>query len=109
MYKRQIKSRIPFIHFFDGFRTSHEIQKIEYLSNEDLEPLIDQKALRQFRERALSAHTPVVRGTAQNGDIFFQAREASNPFYDAVPAIVQDYMDQLAEITGCLLYTSRCV
>ena len=95
-----IKSRVPFIHFFDGFRTSHEIQKIEYLSNEDLEPLIDQKALRQFRERALSAHAPVVRGTAQNGDIFFQAREASNPFYDAVPAIVQDYMDQLAEITG---------
>lgn len=95
-----IKSRVPFIHFFDGFRTSHEIQKIEALSNEDLRPLIDEKALLEFRKRALNPNTPVTRGTAQNGDVYFQAREASNPFYNAVPEIVQMYMDEIAKITG---------
>ena len=95
-----IKTRIPFIHFFDGFRTSHEIQKIEMLENNDLAPLIDQEALQEFRDRALNPHKPVTRGTAQNPDIYFQAREASNPFYDAVPEVVQHYMDQIAKITG---------
>lgn len=95
-----IKSRVPFIHFFDGFRTSHEIQKIEALSNEDLLPLIDQQALQDFRKRALNPNTPVTRGTAQNGDVYFQAREASNPFYTALPEIVQGYMDEIAKITG---------
>lgn len=95
-----IKSRIPFMHVFDGFRTSHEIQKIETLSNEDLEPLIDQKALQEFRNRALSPEHPVARGTAQNPDVYFQAREACNPFYDAVPAIVEEYMEKLSKITG---------
>ncbi|MGL4227560.1 MAG: pyruvate:ferredoxin (flavodoxin) oxidoreductase, partial [Tannerellaceae bacterium] len=87
-----IKSRIPFMHFFDGFRTSHEIQKIEALDNEDLAQFIDQDALAEFRKRALNPENPVARGTAQNPDIYFQAREACNPFYDAVPAIVEEYM-----------------
>lgn len=95
-----IKSRVPFVHFFDGFRTSHEIQKIEALSEDDLRPLIDQQALREFRQRALNPNTPVTRGTAQNGDVYFQAREASNPFYDTLPDIVQGYMDEIAKITG---------
>lgn len=95
-----LKSRVPFMHFFDGFRTSHEIQKIEYLETQDLAPLMDKDALRQFRERALNPDSPVTRGTAQNGDVYFQAREASNPFYQAVPEIVQYYMDEIAKITG---------
>ena len=95
-----IKTRVPFVHFFDGFRTSHEVQKIEQLDNEDLAPLIDQQALLAFRKRALNPENPVVRGTAQNPDIYFQAREACNPFYDAVPAVVEEYMNELAKITG---------
>ena len=95
-----IESRVPFLHFFDGFRTSHEIQKIEALSNEDLAPLVNREALKEFRERALSPENPEVRGTAQNDDIYFQAREASNPFYDDVPEIVEKYLDKLAEVTG---------
>lgn len=95
-----IKSRVPFVHFFDGFRTSHEIQKIEQLEQEDLIPLIDQEALKAFRNRALNPEKPVIRGTAQNPDIYFQAREAANPFYDAVPEIVEDYLNKLGEITG---------
>ncbi|WP_329903946.1 pyruvate:ferredoxin (flavodoxin) oxidoreductase [Porphyromonas pogonae] len=95
-----IKSRIPFIHFFDGFRTSHEIQKVEALDNEDLAQFIDRDALKAFRERALNPEKPVSRGMAQNPDIYFQAREASNPFYDAVPEIVQEYMDKVATVTG---------
>lgn len=95
-----LTSRIPFIHFFDGFRTSHEIQKIEVLENEDLAQFIDQKALSEFRQRGLNPEAPVTRGTAQNGDVFFQNREACNLFYDAVPAIVQDYMDKVATVTG---------
>ncbi|MFA5541824.1 MAG: pyruvate:ferredoxin (flavodoxin) oxidoreductase [Bacteroidales bacterium] len=95
-----IKSRVPFLHFFDGFRTSHEIQKIEALSNDDMLSLLDKDALRAFRKRALNPESPVTRGTAQNPDVFFQAREASNPYYDAVADIVADYMDKVSAITG---------
>ena len=95
-----IRSRVPFVNFFDGFRTSHEIQKIEALENEDLAPLIDQKALSEFRARALNPEAPVMRGMAENPDTFFQHREASNKFYEAVPAIVEDYMQEINKITG---------
>ena len=95
-----IRSRVPFVNFFDGFRTSHEIQKIEVLENEDLAPLIDQKALAEFRARALNPETPVMRGMAENPDTFFQHREASNKFYEAVPAIVEDYVQEINKITG---------
>jgi pyruvate-ferredoxin/flavodoxin oxidoreductase len=95
-----IKSRIPFLHFFDGFRSSHEIQKIEVIEYEDFEKLIDMDALKQFRERALSPEHPVTRGTAQNPDIFFQARESSNRFYNKVPEIVVDYMNKISKLTG---------
>ena len=95
-----IKSRVPFVNFFDGFRTSHEIQKIEMLENEDLAPLIDQKALAEFRSRALSPEHPVARGMAENPDTFFTHRESCNPYYNAVPAIVEEYMDKISEITG---------
>lgn len=95
-----IKARLPFIHFFDGFRTSHEIQKIHVLEYEDLKSLVDQDALAAFRQRALNPEHPVVRGTAQNPDIYFQQREGQNPFFAAVPDIVQNYMDQFGEITG---------
>jgi pyruvate-ferredoxin/flavodoxin oxidoreductase len=95
-----IKSRIPFVHFFDGFRTSHEIQKIEALTTEELAPLIDQKALAEFRARALNPEHPVTRGTAQNPDIYFQSREASNPFYNKVVGIVEEYINELNKITG---------
>ncbi|WP_313380170.1 pyruvate:ferredoxin (flavodoxin) oxidoreductase [Proteiniphilum saccharofermentans] len=95
-----IESRVPFLHFFDGFRTSHEIQKIEALTNDDLAPLINQDALKAFRDRALNPDNPVTRGTAQNDDIYFQAREASNPFYDAVPGVVEKYLEKLAAVTG---------
>jgi len=95
-----IKTRVPFVHFFDGFRTSHEIQKIEQLDQEELIPLLDQEALKAFRQRALSPEHPVARGTAQNPDIYFQAREASNPFYDAIPGVVEEYMDEMTKLTG---------
>ena len=95
-----IKSRVPFVNFFDGFRTSHEIQKIEALDNEDLAPLIDQEALADFRSRALTPEHPVARGMAENPDHFFQHREAANSYYDAVPAIVEEYMNEISKITG---------
>ncbi|MHB1483414.1 MAG: pyruvate:ferredoxin (flavodoxin) oxidoreductase [Saccharofermentanales bacterium] len=95
-----IKGRIPFLHFFDGFRTSHEIQKIEALDYEDLNNLIDFGAVQEFRDRALNPNNPVIRGTAQNPDIFFQAREACNPYYDALPDIVEYYMGKISELTG---------
>ena len=95
-----IKSRVPFVNFFDGFRTSHEIQKIEALDNDDLAPLLDREALADFRNRALNPNKPVARGMAENGDVFFQHREASNKYYEAVPAIVEDYMNKISEITG---------
>ena len=95
-----LKSSVPFVHFFDGFRTSHEIQKIEMLEAEDLRPLVSDKALAQFRAKALNPNKPVTRGTNQNPDVFFQAREASNPYYDAVPDIVARYMGEISELTG---------
>ena len=95
-----IKSRVPFLNFFDGFRTSHEIQKIELLENEDLAPLVDQKALAEFRSRALTPERPVARGMAENPDTFFAHRESCNSYYDAVPAIVEEYMNKISEITG---------
>ncbi len=95
-----IKSRVPFVNFFDGFRTSHEIQKIELLENEDLAPLVDQEALAEFRSRALTPEKPVARGMAENPDTFFAHRESCNPYYDAVPEIVEEYMQKISEITG---------
>ncbi len=95
-----IKGRVPFVHFFDGFRTSHEIQKVEVMEYEDLEKLLDWDALKEFRQRALNPASPVTRGTAQNPDIYFQAAEASNPFYLAIPDIVNDYMVEINKITG---------
>ena len=95
-----IKSRVPFINFFDGFRTSHEIQKIEMLENEDLADLIDQKALAEFRSRALTPEHPVSRGMAENPDHFFQHREACNPYYENVPDVVEYYLGKISEITG---------
>ena len=95
-----IKSRIPFLHFFDGFRTSHEIQKIDVLDYDDLAKLVDYDAVRAFRDRALNPDHPVLRGSTQNPDVYFQTREAVNPFYQALPAIVQEYMDDINKLTG---------
>ena len=95
-----IKSRVPFLHFFDGFRTSHEIQKVEAPTSEQMASLLDMKALQEFRDRALNPEHPVTRGTAQNPDIDFQSREAANRFYDAVPDIVEDYMKEITKMTG---------
>jgi pyruvate-ferredoxin/flavodoxin oxidoreductase len=95
-----IKSRVPFLHFFDGFRTSAEIQKIEVLAMEDLAKLLDYKALQEFRDRALNPDHPVTRGTAQNPDIYFQSREAANPFYNALPDMVESYMKEMSKLTG---------
>ncbi|MCL2510773.1 MAG: pyruvate:ferredoxin (flavodoxin) oxidoreductase [Bacteroidales bacterium] len=95
-----LKGRIPFCHFFDGFRTSHEIQKIEAFTNEEILPLLDQEALQAFRENALNPEHPVTRGMAQNPDVFFQAREACNTYYDAIPDIVNDYMQKISKMTG---------
>ncbi|HPS25102.1 MAG TPA: pyruvate:ferredoxin (flavodoxin) oxidoreductase, partial [Bacteroidales bacterium] len=95
-----IKSRVPFLHFFDGFRTSHEIQKIELIDSDSLKEMISAKALASFRERALNPNQPVTRGTAQNPDVYFQSREAANSFYEAVPDIVARYMGEISELTG---------
>ncbi|MBD5191772.1 MAG: pyruvate:ferredoxin (flavodoxin) oxidoreductase, partial [Bacteroidales bacterium] len=95
-----IKSRVPFVNFFDGFRTSHEIQKIETISQEDLAPLLDMDAVNEFRNRALSPDAPVARGMAENGDVFFQHRESCNKYYEGVPEIVEDYMAKISDITG---------
>ena len=95
-----IKGRVPFIHFFDGFRTSHEIQKIETWDYEDLKSMIDEDAVAEFRARALNPEHPVLRGSAENGDIFFQHREACNKYYDALPAIVEEYMGKINEKIG---------
>ena len=95
-----IKSSIPFVNFFDGFRTSHEIQKIEMLDQDDLAPLLDRDALARFRSRALTPDAPVARGMAENGDVFFQHREACNKAYDAVPEVVENYMAEISKITG---------
>ena len=95
-----IKSSIPFVHFFDGFRTSHEIQKIELIDDEALKGMVSTKSLAAFRAKALSPDAPVTRGTAQNGDVYFQAREACNQYYDAVPDVVARYMGEISELTG---------
>jgi len=95
-----LESRIPFLHFFDGFRTSHEVNKILPLSDDDLRAMVDAACVRQHRERALSPDRPALRGSAQNPDVFFQAREAINPYYRACPAIVQDVMDRFTKQTG---------
>ncbi len=95
-----IKSRVPFVNFFDGFRTSHEIQKIEEIDAEALTSLVDKEALAAFRNRALNPDAPVDRGMAENPDVFFQHREASNSYYEAVPAIVEEYMNEISRITG---------
>ena len=95
-----IKGRVPFMHFFDGFRTSHEIQKIEIWDYDDLKDMCDMDAVDEFRKRALNPNHPVQRGTAQNPDIFFQAREASNQYYSALPAVVEEYMNKVNEKIG---------
>ena len=95
-----LKSRIPFLNFFDGFRTSHEIQKIELLEQEQIAPLVDWNCIQEFRDRALSPTHPVVRGTAENPETFFTHKESENPFYNAVPDIVAEYMDKISAITG---------
>lgn len=95
-----LESRIPFLHFFDGFRTSHEVMKIEQLSQDDFKTMIDNKLVLEHRARALSPDQPVVRGTAQNPDVYFQGRETVNPFYLSCPDIVQEQMDKFAKLTG---------
>ena len=95
-----IKGRVPFLHFFDGFRTSHEIQKIECIDYDELAKIIDMDAVNAFKRNALNPEHPVIRGTAQNPDIYFQAREAANKFYDALPAVVEEYMGEINRITG---------
>jgi len=95
-----LEARVPFLHFFDGFRTSHEVAKVEQLSSEDLRAMIDEELVRAHRARALSPDRPLIRGTAQNPDLFFQAREAANPYYLACPTIVQNVMDKFARLVG---------
>ena len=95
-----LESRIPFIHFFDGFRTSHEVAKVEQLDMDDMRALIDEDLVRAHRSRALSPDKPVLRGTAQNPDVYFQGRETVNPYYLACPTIVQNVMDKLAAVVG---------
>ncbi|MBZ2176013.1 pyruvate:ferredoxin (flavodoxin) oxidoreductase [Schnuerera sp. xch1] len=95
-----IKGRVPFLHFFDGFRTSHEIQKIEVIEYDDLKNLLDINAVDEFRNRSLNPERPVLRGTAQNPDIYFQQRESANPYFERIPDIVEDYMNEISNITG---------
>ncbi|MCL2349248.1 MAG: pyruvate:ferredoxin (flavodoxin) oxidoreductase, partial [Planctomycetaceae bacterium] len=99
-YAATYRARIPFLHFFDGFRTSHEVNKIEPLSDAVVKGMLDMEAIEAFRARALSPEHPVIRGTAQNPDVFFQAREACNPYYEKVAGIVQEEMDRFAKLTG---------
>src|SRR5581483_8948965 len=95
-----LRTRLPFVHFFDGFRTSHELNTIELLSDEDLRTLVSEELVQAHRARALSPERPFVRGTAQNPDVYFQARETVNPFYARVPDVVQAAMDEVGERTG---------
>ncbi len=95
-----VQSRIPFLHFFDGFRTSHEISKVELISYEDMAKLIDQQALKEFKNRGFRPEKPEMRGTAQNPDVFFQAKEACNPYYDKLPGIIEENLKKVAELTG---------
>lgn len=94
-----IKGRVPFLHFFDGFRTSHEIQKVEVMDYAHFDRLLDREALLEFRNNALNPENPKTRGTAQNDDIYFQTREVSNRFYDALPDVVNEYMQEISKIT----------
>ena len=104
-----LRTRVPFLHFFDGFRTSHELNTIEMLADDDLRALVPDNLIREHRARALSPERPFIRGTAQNPDIYFQARETVNPFYAASPQSSQDLMDRLGERTGrrCTSSTTR--
>ncbi|MES9937333.1 MAG: pyruvate:ferredoxin (flavodoxin) oxidoreductase, partial [Sedimenticola sp.] len=95
-----LKSRIPFLHFFDGFRTSHEVNKVDRISRDQARAIIDEELVEAHRERALSPDHPVIRGTSQNPDVYFQGRETVNPYYANLPAILQEYMDRFAELTG---------
>jgi len=95
-----IKSRVPFLHFFDGFRTSHEQQKVEVIDYDDYAKLVDMEAVKRFRDNSLNPDRPVTRGSNQNPDIFFQAREACSPFFEPVPDIVNDYMQEIGKLTG---------
>ena len=95
-----IKGKVPFVHFFDGFRTSHEVQKIEAIEYDTFKELLDWDAVNAFRNNSLNPERPVLRGTAQNPDVFFQAKEAANPYYQALPGIVVEYMNKISEITG---------
>ena len=95
-----LKARAPFVHFFDGFRTSHEIQKVELIDYDVYKKLIDMDAVNEFRQRALTPEHPKTIGTAQNPDVYFQGREAQNKHYDAIPDIVEYYMDEIAKETG---------
>ena len=95
-----IEGRVPFINFFDGFRTSHEYQKIEVMDQEDLRPLLDVKALEEFRSRALTPEHPLARGMAENPETFFAHRESCNPYYEAIPGIVEKYMEEVSRICG---------
>jgi len=95
-----IKGRVPFLHFFDGFRTSHEVQKIEVIDYEDFKKLVDYDALNEFRKRSLNPEHPYTKGTAQNPDIYFQMVEASNPYYENIVGVVEEYMNEINKITG---------
>ncbi|MDR1512940.1 MAG: pyruvate:ferredoxin (flavodoxin) oxidoreductase, partial [Propionibacteriaceae bacterium] len=95
-----LEARLPFVHFFDGFRTSHEVNRIQQLSDDDLRALVDEAAVLDFKARAMTAANPVLRGTAQNPDVFFQGREAANPYHDAAPGVVAACLDRFAELTG---------
>ena len=95
-----LEARIPFIHFFDGFRTSHEVSKIDLVSTDEMRAMMDDSLVREHRKRALNPDNPFIRGTAQNPDVYFQGRESANRFYDATPEIVQKTMDRFAEVTG---------
>ena len=95
-----IKARVPFLHFFDGFRTSHEVQKIELIENDEFKNLVDMEAVQRFRDNALNPEHPVIRGSAQNPDIFYQQRESANKYYEAVPGIVEKYMKDISALTG---------
>ena len=94
------EARIPFVHFFDGFRTTHEIRKIEQLTDDDIKEMLDEDLILEQRKRALNPEDPIMRGSSQNPDVFFQAREAVNPYYNACPGIVQKTMDKFAKMTG---------
>ncbi|MBP5193974.1 MAG: pyruvate:ferredoxin (flavodoxin) oxidoreductase, partial [Clostridia bacterium] len=95
-----LTAKVPFLHFFDGFRTSHEVSKIDVIDYEEMKPLVDMNAIEDFRSRALNPEHPVQKGTAQNADTYFQNRETANKYYNATPAIVQDYMDKVSALTG---------